>query len=131
METRIKLDPKIIEFIENHGSLISQGDNEYMCLPFYYKKIEGDVLEVFSLDQLPRDLKSMLKDETYSPCLIPVFKGERGDFYWQEDKVVWIPDTEGKFLLLPDKCLHEDETLANLGDDNNLAAEKRRKELWP
>jgi len=127
---RVEVKQEVIDFIESSGSLIAEGGNEYMCLPFWYKKVEGCIVEVYHLDQLPPDLKHMLKDEEEMPDLIPPFKGERGDFHWKDNDVVWIPDAKGMFLLLPDKCIDDHGRKTELGEDNLKAAEKRRKELW-
>jgi hypothetical protein len=63
MSDRVEYSGEVVRFLDNSASKVFLFDGtEYMYLPFWFKKT-GDkyILERFSFDQLPKELKEELK----------------------------------------------------------------------
>jgi len=61
MPANIKFGSEESLFIQNTGSKISDGENEWYYIPQWFKKTGIDTFEVYSFDNLPEGFKVHLK----------------------------------------------------------------------
>ncbi len=61
---RVKLHPEVIRFFLEQGTILNAGcEEKYLYYPFWLKTLPDGVVEVVQWDNIPEELKELIKDQ--------------------------------------------------------------------
>lgn len=66
-----KLTGEQIQFLDCFANIIHNNETTWYYIPMYFKRTEGSFFETVPIDQLPEDIKNLIRDirnESFCAC---------------------------------------------------------------
>lgn len=58
----VKLTKEQVEFLKKMSNEINDGENNWYCLPFWFKQIDDDKFEITKFEKLPENLINLINE---------------------------------------------------------------------